>query len=124
MALHGGPPLVALARAWLNALNRHNLDTMVKLYSPDALHTSPWARQIRPETLGEIRGEAGLRGWWSEVMGRYPALRYDERCVAADRERVFVECLRTNAEGEEPALIALMLVCRGGRIGSSHVFHG
>lgn len=124
MALHGGTPLLALTRAWLAALNRHDLDAIVNLYAEDALHTSPWLRTLWPHTLGEIRGREALRGWWAEVFARYPALRYDEKHIAADRDRVFLECLRSSSRGEEPGLIALVLICRGGRIGSSHLYHG
>jgi len=124
MALHGGQPLVALARAWLAALNRHDVETMVKLYSDDALHTSPWVLARRPETLGEVRSINGVRSWWTDVMKQYPAIHYAEKHVATDRERVFLECLRSSSHGEEPHLIAVVLVCRGGKITSSHVYHG
>ncbi|MBI5542596.1 MAG: nuclear transport factor 2 family protein [Deltaproteobacteria bacterium] len=124
MALHGGTPLLAMARAWLAALNRHDAAGLTRLYADDALHTSPWVRERRPQTLGEIRGREGLQSWWSDLMARYPALRYDEKHLAADRERVFLECLRSSSSGEEPSLIAVVLVCRNGRIGSSHVYHG
>lgn len=124
MALHGGTPLVALARAWLAALNRHDSAAMVCLYTEDALHTSPWVRSHWPHTLGEVRGADALGKWWSEVMTRYPALRYEERHIGLDRERAFLECLSSAVQGEEPSVIAVVLVCRNGRIASSHVYHG
>jgi 8-oxo-dGTP diphosphatase len=123
MALHGGTPLVALARAWLAALDRHDVEAMVRLYADDALHTSPFVNKHRPHTLGEIRGADALRSWWTEVMRRYPSLRYEEKSVASDRERIFMECLRTAGGSEEPLMMAVVLVCRGGRIGSSHLYH-
>jgi 8-oxo-dGTP diphosphatase len=124
MALHGATPLLALARSWLAALNRHDVDAMVQLYADDALHTSPRVRAQYPQTLGEIRGAQGLRNWWTEATGKYPALRYDEKHVAIDRERVFLECLRWPQPEDEPALVAIILVCRKGRIGSSYFYYG
>jgi ADP-ribose pyrophosphatase YjhB (NUDIX family) len=125
MALHGGTPLLALARAWLAALNRRDAEALVHLYADDGLHTSPWVRAWRPHTLGEVRGHDALRSWWSEVLARYPALHYQEKHVAADRERVFLECMRTVGAAEEPYLIAMVLVCRGSHlVGSSHLYQG
>ena len=124
MALHGGTPLLALARAWLAALNRHDADGLARLYMDDALHTSPWVKERRPQSLGEIRGRTGIHGWWTDSFKLLPTLHYADRNLAADRERVFLECLRTTGQAEEPSLVAVVLVCRNGRIGSSHIFKG
>lgn len=124
MALHGGTPLLALARAWLAALNRHDAEGLTRLYADDALHTSPWAKDRRPQSLGEIRGRAGIQGWWADSFKLFPTLHYAERNLAADRERVFLECLRTTGNADEPTLVTVVLVCRGGRVGSSHIFKG
>lgn len=124
MALHGGTPLLALARAWLAALNRHDVEGLARLYADDALHTSPWARERRPQSLGEIRGRTGIQGWLSNSFALFPTLHFAERHVAADRERVFLECLRTSGKDEEPTLVAVVLVCRNGRVASSHIFRG
>ncbi len=124
MALHSGTPLVALARSWIAALNRHDLEGLVRLYSEDALHTGPWVKERHPATLGEVRSLGGVRGWWSEVFKSHPTLHYAEKHLATDRERIFLECLRSTSPAEEPQMIAVVLVCRAGKITSSHVYHG
>lgn len=124
MALHGGTPLLALARAWLTALNRHDAEGMARLYADDALHTSPWVRERRPGSLGELRGREGILRWWEASFAKFPSIHYEERHVASDRERVFLECLRVTGAHEEPTLIAVVLVCRNGRVSSSHIFKG
>ncbi|MFN7133049.1 MAG: NUDIX domain-containing protein [Myxococcales bacterium] len=125
LALHaGGEPLVALARAWLSAFNRRDLDALLALYADDAVHTSPKLRVQKPETRGEVRGKAALRGWWSGAMHRLPGLRYDEQRLTAGGSQVFMEYLRVNP-GEEPYVVAEVLVTGSdGRIVASHVYHG
>lgn len=124
VALHaGGSPLIALARAWLDAFNARDLDRLLGLYADDAVHTSPKLRAAHPETRGEIRGKAALRAWWDGAMRRMPSLRYEPQHLTASRDRVFMEYLRV-APGEEPYMVAEVLVCEGGRIQSSHVYHG
>lgn len=118
-----GSPLIALARTWLDAFNRRDLERLLALYDEDAVHASPKLRARLPETRGEIRGKVALREWWQEAMARLPGLRYEERHLTASGGRVFMEYERTNP-GEEPLLVAEVLVCRGGRIERSHVYHG
>jgi ADP-ribose pyrophosphatase YjhB (NUDIX family) len=121
-----GSPLVALARSWLDAFNARDLERLLGLYADDAVHTSPKLRAQRPETEGEIRGKPALRAWWEDAMRRLPGLRYEARHLTAgpgSSGRVFMEYERV-LPGEPTLLVAEVLVCEGGRIVSSHVFHG
>jgi 8-oxo-dGTP diphosphatase len=119
----GADPLVALAREWLDAFNARDLERLLSLYDDDAVHTSPKLRDRHPETKGEVKGKAALRAWWSDAMQRLPGLRYEEQHLTASDGRVFMEYLRT-VPGEPNLLVAEVLVCKQGRIVSSHVFHG
>jgi hypothetical protein len=56
-------------------------------------------------------------------MHRLPTLRYEPRHITASGDRVFMEYERT-VENEPAMTVAEVLVCRGGRIVASHVFHG
>lgn len=116
-------PLVALARRWLACFNARDLDGLLALYHDDAVHTSPKLRDRRPETNGEVRGSAALRAWWDDAMKRLPDLRYEERHITAELDRVFMEYLRTTP-GEPDLIVAEVLVVQDGRIAASHVFHG
>jgi ADP-ribose pyrophosphatase YjhB (NUDIX family) len=124
MALTSGEaPLVALARAWLEAFNARDLDRLLGLYAEDAVHTSPKLRDRVPETKGEVRGKPALRAWWDGAMKRLPSLRYEARHLVASGDRVFMEYTRT-VDGEPPMSVAEVLVARDGRIVGSHVYHG
>ncbi len=124
VALHPGTPaLQAVARAWLAAFNARDLDALLALYADDAVHTSPKLRDRKPETRGEVRGKAALRAWWAGAMERLPGLRYEERHLTASGGRVFMEYERV-CPGEPPLSVAEVLVCEGGLIRASHVYHG
>ncbi len=120
------PPLEHLARRWLTAFNARDLDGLLALYHPDAVHVSPKLRDREPATNGEIRGVEALRRWWSGAMERLPNLRYEPlhiTCGEAADGRVFMEYLRTTP-GEADLVVAEVLVVEGGRIVRSLVFHG
>ena len=119
----GSPALISLAREWLDAFNAKDLERLLSLYNDDAVHTSPKLRDRIPETKGEVRGKTALRSWWADAMQRLPGLRYEEQHLTASHDRVFMEYLRT-VPNEPDLLVAEVLVCRAGKIVSSHVFHG
>ena len=115
--------LEALARAWLAAFNARDLEGLLALYAETAVHTGPKLRDRQPETNGEIRGKPALRAWWRDAMDRLPHLRYESRHLTASGGRVFMEYERI-CPPDPPMLVAEVLVVEGGRIVSSHVFHG
>ncbi|NUP05767.1 MAG: SnoaL-like domain-containing protein [Polyangiaceae bacterium] len=124
LALHAGPsPLEAMATAWLAAFNGRDLEGLLALYADDAVHTSPKLRDQKPETRGEIRGKEALRAWWRGAMDRLPQLRYEPIHLTASNGRVFMEYERI-CPPDAPYVVAEVLVCEGGLIRSSHVFHG
>jgi 8-oxo-dGTP pyrophosphatase MutT (NUDIX family) len=124
IALRAPPAsLEAIARRWLDAFNRRDLDALVGLYAEDAVHTSPKLRISRPETGGHITGLSALRAWWADAFARLPELRYEPTRLTADGERVFMEYLRVSP-GEPSYPVAEVLEVKGGLIHASQVFHG
>jgi hypothetical protein len=115
--------LIAIARKWLGCFDTHDLDTLVGLYALDARHTSPKLRVQRPETGGYLVGREALRGWWREAFTRLPQLRYEEKTLTADGDRVFMEYLR-HVPGEADLPVAEVLEVRDGLIIASRVYHG
>lgn len=119
----GEGALHALARRWLQAFNARDLNALLALYAPDAVHVSPKLRDRQPETKGEIRGTNALQAWWRGAMDRLTGLRYEPLHLTASGDRVFMEYLRT-VPGEPDLVVAEVLVVRDGLIQSSMVFHG
>ena len=116
-------PLIAVARAWLQAFNAHDVPALLALYAEDARHSSPKIRALHPDTGGALTGHAALGRWWSEANARLPGLRYEETRLTADDTCVFMEYLR-HAPGEPPMPVAEVLEVRAGKIVSSRVYHG
>lgn len=116
--------LRAIAERWLACFAAKDLDGLLALYAPDAVHTSPKIRVRHPETGGLLRGTAALRAWWADAFERLPELRYEASALTADAARVVMEYTR-HVPGEPDLPIAEVLeVNAAGLIFSSRVFHG
>jgi ketosteroid isomerase-like protein len=115
--------LIALARKWLACFDTHDVEALVSLYADDARHTSPKLRVSRPETGGQIVGKAALREWWADAFRRLPQLRYVERTLTSDGQRVWMEYDR-KVPGQPDLPVAEVLVVREGLIVESRVYHG
>jgi ketosteroid isomerase-like protein len=112
-----------VARAWLDAFNRHDVDGLVALYAEDATHTSPKIRALHPETGGKLAGKMALAAWWRTANARLPGLRYEETAIVASDERAIIEYVR-HAPGEAPIPVAEAFEVRAGTIVASRVYHG
>jgi limonene-1,2-epoxide hydrolase len=114
---------LAIARAWLDAFNAHDVPALVALYDESATHASPKIRAMHPDTGGHITGRAAMTAWWNEAIARLPGLRYEATALTANDERVFLEYVR-HAPGEPPMPVAEAFDVRDGRIVASRVYHG
>lgn len=112
-----------LARAWLDAFNRHDVEALLALYAEDCTHTSPKIRVLHPETAGLLLGKTAMRAWWQGALERIPSLRYEERALTASSDRAVLEYVR-HAAGEAPLPVAEVFDVRGGKIFASRVYHG
>lgn len=108
---------------WLSAFNARDLDALLALYHPEAVHVSPKLRDRRPETGGRIEGHAALRAWWADAFVRLPTLHYALSRLTCGPTHVFIEYRRT-VEGEPPTDVAELLEFEGQVIVRSRVFHG
>ena len=116
-------PHEAIARAWLEAFNAHDVAALVALYDEDCTHTSPKIRALHPETGGKLVGRAALERWWRDAIARLPGIRYEPTAITANDERVILEYVRHAPDGP-PMPIAETFDVRGGRIIASRVYHG
>jgi hypothetical protein len=112
-----------LAELWLERFNARDLDSLLALYSEEAVHHSPKLREREPETGGKIAGKAALRRWWEDSFKRLPGLHYREIALTSGTDRAVLEYAR-ELPGSEPLHVAEVFVCKGGKIVESFVFHG
>ncbi|HWB75926.1 MAG TPA: nuclear transport factor 2 family protein [Nannocystaceae bacterium] len=117
------PDNAALARAWLDAFNAHDVTALVALYADDCTHTSPKIRTLHPETGGKIVGKAALTKWWADAIERLPQLRYEATAIVADDRRVIIEYTR-HVPHEAPLPVSESFDVEHGRIVASRVYHG
>jgi limonene-1,2-epoxide hydrolase len=113
----------AIALAWFEAFNAHNLGELLQLYHEDAEHYSPKLKLRHPETKGLIKGREELRTWWRDAFDRLPSLRYEVISLTANDARVFME-YRRHVEGEEDLLVGEVLEIKDKKIIASRVYHG
>ncbi len=116
-------PNEAIARAWLEAFNAHDVVALVALYADDCTHSSPKIRALHPETGGRLLGKAALTQWWTDAVRRLPGLRYEATALTANDARVFLEYVR-HAPDAAPLPVAEVFDVRDGRIVASRVYHG
>jgi len=112
----------AIALAWFEAFNAHNLDQLLQLYHDDAEHYSPKLKIRHPETKGLIKGKQALRTWWQDAFDRLPSLRYEVISLTANNERVFMEYQR-HVQGEEALRVGEVLEIKNDKIIASRVYH-
>jgi len=112
-----------IARKWLDAFNRHDLRSILKLYDENAQHYSPKLKIRKPETNGLISGKIALNEWWKDAFIRIPSLEYREKNLVISKDAVFIEYDRI-ASGEEDMKIGEVLEIKKGLIVFSRVYHG
>lgn len=101
-----------LARSWVDAFNRRDLDAVLAHYADDIEFTSPVVIEIVGDPTGTVRGKAALRSYFSQGLAKYPDLAFellhvlagvDSVCLvsrALHRGSVAAEVMALNAQGQ------------------------
>jgi hypothetical protein len=79
------------AREWIEAWNSHDLERVLKHYSPDVELKSLFVSRIVGEGRNTVRGLAELREYFGRAMEIYPELRFVPRHVFAGVKSLVVE---------------------------------
>lgn len=112
-----------IAKLWLDAFNKHDLEELLSLYDDHAIHYSPKLKIRHPETNGLIKGKDSLRGWWNDAFERLPQLVYEEKNIITGNDIIFLEYIR-HVPGEENINVGEVLELKKSLIVASRVFHG
>jgi len=101
----------ALARDWIDAFNRHDLDAVLAHYADDIEFTSPAVIEVLGEPSGTVRGKQALRDYFAKGLAKYPNLGFEllEVLTGVDsvsmlyrslhRGRLATEVMTLDAEG-------------------------
>jgi ketosteroid isomerase-like protein len=107
---------------WLEASNSGSIESMLDLYSEDAVHESPKVRAAVPGSDGKLSGKAAIRSWWQQTIGGTPGLKYELLNMTADASGAVIEYMR-KAPGEVDLAVAESFQIRDGKIFHSVVYH-
>ncbi|WP_345662258.1 nuclear transport factor 2 family protein [Streptomyces venetus] len=104
-----------LAAAWIDALNRRDLDAALELYAHDAVIASDGIGRLVPGSGGVLRGREALRDYWQAALEQFPDTRFTCTSVYAGHEAVLIHY--RNERGLE---IGEFLVLRDGLVIQAH----
>lgn len=76
------------AREWVDAWNRHDLESVLSHYSDDFEMSSPYIASIAGERSGKLKGKAAVSAYWSQALTRMPTLRFELRQVLVGTDSV------------------------------------
>lgn len=110
----------AEARDWIDAWNRHDLDSVMAHYAEELEFVSPLVvhRLGRPD--GTIRDKGQLRAYFAASLGPGSALRFDLRAVLVGVGSYTI--LYRNHRGQDVA--ETVFPDAAGRIARAYVHHG
>jgi ketosteroid isomerase-like protein len=66
-----------IAREWIEAWNRHDLDAIISHYTDDIEFTSPFVLKLLDNLSGTIKGKESLRSYFGKALAAYPDLKFD-----------------------------------------------
>lgn len=66
----------AFAHRWIEAWNTHDLETILALYAPDVILTSPVAARLLHDPSGRVAGKDALRRYFQRGLEAHPHLTF------------------------------------------------
>lgn len=68
---------VQIAKDWIDAWNRHDLDSILSHYAEDVEFISPFAVKLMGEAAGTVKGKNKLREYFKKGLEAYPDLNFE-----------------------------------------------
>jgi SnoaL-like domain len=64
-------------KRWIEAWNKHDLQTVLSMYSEEIEFSSPKIKAVFPErTISKITNRKDLKEYWSKALKKYPKLNF------------------------------------------------
>ncbi len=106
-----------IAREWIEAWNRHDLDAIISHYADDVEFTSPFVVKLLDNSSGTIKRQEALRSYFGKALAAYRDLKFDlvEVLTGVDSVTVYyrsvnrmmaAEVMLLNSNGEITKVIA------------------
>jgi hypothetical protein len=110
-------------RAWIEAWNRRDVETVLATYEDDLVFTSPRASVVVGS--GTVNGKSALRAYWRKALEQIDELEFSLDRVLWDPEARELVILYTSAiDGQSKRVAELFRFGSGGLVAASEVFHG
>jgi ketosteroid isomerase-like protein len=84
------------AREWVDAWNRHDLESVLAHYADDFEMSSPYIAAIAGEPSGKLKGKRAVADYWAAALERMPTLRFELRqtLVGVDSVTLYYQGVR------------------------------
>ena len=66
-----------IAKEWIDAWNRHDLDSILSHYGENMEFTSPFVEKLMGEASGTISGKEKLGEYFKKGLEAYPSLNFE-----------------------------------------------
>ncbi len=109
------PKAKAFSRLWVEAWNRHDVESVLEHFHEDVLFTSPVAAQLVTGSVGVIRGKDALRVYWLKALRAIPNLRFEVEAL-----HVGVGVLVIRYRNQKGVSVNEVLVFRDGKVCEGH----
>ena|SRR5438105_712401 len=107
------------AKDWIDAWNRHDLDSILSHYEPNFEFSSPVLAKFIPGSQGKLNGVDSARAYWAKAFTLRPDLHFEPIAVLKG-----VDSLVIHYKGLDNKLCAEFFIFGGnGKVVRSHA-HG
>jgi ketosteroid isomerase-like protein len=112
-----------LAREWIDAWNRRDIEPVLAMYADDLSFTSPTAFEVTGAPT--VRGKAALRTYWRAALARIGSLRFSLDRISWDDDGQELGILYTSEiDGQPKKVMELFRFGPDGLAVATEVFHG
>ena len=109
------PDPQSFAEAWVQAWNRHDVETVLAHFHDDVVFSSPVAERVSPGSGGVVRGKDALRAYWNAALALLPDLRFEVLGVYRGQHTLVI-----NYRNERGGLVNEVLIFDGDLIREGH----
>jgi steroid delta-isomerase len=112
-----------LARDWIDAWNRLDIEPVLAMYADDLSFTSPTALEVTGAPT--VRGKEALRTYWRAALARIGSLRFSLDRISWDQDAQELGIIYTSEiDGRAKKVMELFRFGPDGRARLTEVFHG
>lgn len=66
-----------IAKHWVDAWNRHDLEAILAHYAEEVEFTSPYMMKLLDGSSGTLKGKGALRSYFARGLAAYPDLQFE-----------------------------------------------